>query len=347
MTNAPDGGTVASAAVRSSGAGEWMPWWAAGVLAAALWIQPATAARAQGTPTLIKVPAVLMQQNASIEPSGVAWEATLKRYLIISDDTGTEVLKHEPWVFAMNSQGALDDVSVPIRGVSEINDPESICNGPNGTLFICTSHSENKKGKTKPPRRQLLHLKLEGRALRVLGQVDLTTAEDGKGGGLLAIAGVDPGGKLDIEAITYRQGVLLVGLKAPLTAEGSAVILQLKNPVETLRAGCIAPGALTRYRTLDLRVSRAAGMVSRGVADLTTLPDGSIVLCANSPKNMPSDGGGGIYWLKAGASSAVLLHDFPGLKPEGVTLAENGKELVVVFDEGFDPPHWTRWPLPK
>jgi len=338
---------VASAAVRSSGAGEWMPWWAAGVLAAALWIQPATAARAQGTPTLIKVPAVLMQQNASIEPSGVAWEATLKRYLIISDDTGTEVLKHEPWVFAMNSQGALDDVSVPIRGVSEINDPESICNGPNGTLFICTSHSENKKGKTKPPRRQLLHLKLEGRALRVLGQVDLTTAEDGKGGGLLAIAGVDPGGKLDIEALTYRQDALLVGLKAPLTSGGAAVILRLATPAQALRAGRIGPGALTRFREVSLCASRPEGAIARGIADLLSLPDGSLVLCANSPKGMTPDGGGALYLLKPGASAPVLLRDFPGLKPEGVTLAEDGKGLVVVFDNDLNPPLWIRWPLPK
>ena len=139
----------------------------AGVLAAALWIQPATAARAQGGPTLIQVPPVLMQQNATIEPSGVVWVPALKRYLIVSDDTGTEVLKHEPWVFAMSSQGALDDTAVPILGIGEINDPESICSGPDGTLFIATSHSENKKGKTKRARRLLLHLKLEGRALRV------------------------------------------------------------------------------------------------------------------------------------------------------------------------------------
>ena len=88
-------------------------------------------------------------------------------------------------------------------------------------------------------------------------------------------------------------------------------------------------------------------MIGRGFADLSTLPDGSIVLCANSPKNMPGDGGGGVYWLKPGANAPLLLREFPGLKPEGVTLAENGKELVVVFDENLNPPHWIRLPLPK
>jgi hypothetical protein len=316
-------------------------------LAAALWIHGAGATTAPDTPALIEVPAPLAQQNTSIEPSGVAWAAALDRYLVVSDDTGTEDQKHPPEVFAMTRQGAFDETPVPILGITELNDPEAICGGPGGTFFLTTSHSANKKGKTKPARRMLLQLRLEGRALRVVGQADLTTAQDKKGGGLLAIAGLDPNGKLDIEALTYRQDALLVGLKAPLTSSGAAVILRLAAPARALQAGRIEPGALTRFREVTLSASRPEGAIARGIADLLSLPDGSIVLCANSPKGMPSDGGGAIYWLKPGAGTPVLLHDFPGLKPEGVTLAEDGKGLVLVFDNDLRPPLWTRWPLPK
>lgn len=318
-----------------------------GGLAAALWIHAASAATAADTPALIGVPAALAQQNASIEPSGVAWAAALDRYLVVSDDTGTEEQKHPPFVLAMTRQGAFDEAPVPILGITELNDAEAICGGPGGTFFLTTSHSANKKGHTKPARRMLLQLGLEGRALRVLGQADLTMAQDGKGGGLLAIAGLDPNGKLDIEALTYFQGTLLVGLKAPLTSRGAAVILRLAAPVQALKAGRIDPGALTLYREVPLSVARPEGTVGRGIADLTSLSDGSLVLCANSPKGMPSDGGGAIYWLKPGAGTPLLLHDFPGLKPEGVTLAEDGKGLVLVFDNDLRPPLWTRWPLPK
>lgn len=317
----------------------------AGALAIALLV--ACAAWAGKTPALISIPAALLRQNTTIEPSGVVWAGPLGRYLVVSDDSGTEDHKHEPWLFAMDPKGGFDPAAVPILGVAEINDGEAICAGPDGTFFLTTSHSENKKGKTKPPRRMMLLLKLDGRALRVIGQVDLTTAQDGKGGGLLTIAGVDPAGKLDIEALTMYQGGLLIGLKAPLTANGSAVILRLEKPVQALEAGRIEPGALTRFRDVDLRVSRPGGSVGRGIADLTTLSDGSLVLCANSPKNMPSDGGGGVYWLKPGARAAVLLQDFPGLKPEGVTPANDGKGLMLVFDNGFSPPQWTRLPFPK
>jgi hypothetical protein len=319
----------------------------AGGLAAALWIHAPGAAMVPDAPGRIAVPAALARQNASIEPSGVAWAAALDRYLVVSDDAGTEDQKHQPVVFAMSRKGAFDEAPVRILGIAELNDPEAICAGPGGTFFLTTSHSANKKGKTRPARRMLLQLRLEGRALRVVGQADLTTAQDGKGGGLLAIAGLDPNGMLDIEALTYRQDALLVGLKAPLTSLGTAVILRLAAPARALRAGRIEPGALTRFRDVTLNASRAEGTIARGISDLMSLPDGSIVLLANSLKGMPYDGGGAIYWLKPDAGAPVLLHDFPGLKPEGVTLAEDGKGLVLVFDNDLRPPLWTRWPLPK
>jgi hypothetical protein len=70
---------------------------------------------------------------------------------------------------------------------------------------------------------------------------------------------------------------------------------------------------------------------------MTGLPDGSIVLLANSRRACPSDGGGGLYWHKPGASAPLLLHDFPGLKPEGVTPAADGKAVVLVFDNDLRP----------
>ena len=307
----------------------------------------ASSAQTPDAPARIAVPAALWRQNTSIEPSGVAWAPALDRYLVVSDDTGAKGQGHRPWVFAMSRQGAFDEQPVPILGVDELNDPESICGGPDGTFFLCTSHSPNKKGRTSAARRMLLHLRLEGRALRVLGRTDLTMAVDEKGGGLLSIAELDPAGTIDVEALTYHQGALLVGLKSPLTSRGSAVILRLDTPAEALRAGRIGPGGLTRYREVALGGSRAGRMVGRGISDLAGLPDGSILVLANSPKGLPSDGGGALFWLKPGASAAVLLHQFPGLKPEGVTLAEDGKGLVLVFDNDLNPPLWTRWPLPK
>ena len=312
------------------------------VLLVAIGIGGADAANAPGTPASMEVPDALRQQNERIEASGIVWATTLQRYLIVSDDTGIGDHKHRPWIFAMNRQGVLDATPITIRGIDELNDAEAICAGPDGTFFLTTSHSLNQKGRARPARRMLLQLGLEGRALRVLGQLDLTATQER--GGLLGLAGLDPGGSLDIEAITYREGALLVGLKAPLTTQGGAVILRLDRPVEVLRAGRIPAGSLSRFLESTLEATRSHGIVRRGISDLVGLPDGSLVLVANSPKGMPGDGGGAMYRLRG--SAAVLVREFPGLKPEGVTLAEDGKGLVLVFDTDLHRPLWTRVALP-
>jgi hypothetical protein len=298
-------------------------------------------------PATMRVPAGLLRANTGIEASGVVWASTLDRYLVVSDDTGTEDEKHQPWLFAMSRDGALDASVIPIRGVETMNDAEAICAGPDGTFFLTTSHSPNKSGKVKAPRRMLLHLRLSGRVLSVEGRLDLTTATDADGRGLLAIAGLDPPGSLDIEGLCYTSGALLIGLKSPLTPGGDAVILRLERPEAAFRAGRVPAGALTRLRAATLPVSRPGGHVHRGISDLVGLPDGSLVVLGNAPKGAPTDAGGAMYWLRPGATTATLLREYPGLKPEGVTLAEDGRELVVVFDTDREPPRWTRAPLPR
>ena len=235
---------------------------------------------------------------------------------------------------------------MPIEGLRELNDGESICAGPAGTFFLTTSHSPNRKGKTSPGRRQLLHLRLAGRALQVQGSADLTTARSDDGQPLLGIAGLSTDERLDIEAITFHDGALLIGLKSPLSARGGAVILRLADPVRALAAGRIPRGAVTRFAEVALRSSRQGPPVAQGIADLTVLADGSLILLGNAPKGGPTDGGGALYRLPAGAAAPTLLERFDGLKPEGVTLAADGRSLLIVFDNDTQPPLWVRRPLP-
>ncbi|HET6280955.1 MAG TPA: hypothetical protein VFH73_08315 [Polyangia bacterium] len=296
-------------------------------------------------PALIKVPEALARRSATLEPSGVVWSAALDRYLVVSDDTGDSDNHHQPWLLAMTRDGAFDEEPVPILGIDEINDGESICAGPNGLYFLTTSHSLNLRGHAVATRQMLLLLKLEGRALRVEGRVDLTSAraEDG-GGSLLEIAGLPPHGKLDIEAVTYRDQALLIGLKAPLSASDGAVVLRLADPVAALRAHKLPPGAVTRLWEIALHVTKHH--IPQGIADFTSLPDGSMVLLANSPKGRKEDRGGALYWYRPGAGEAQLLRRFKELHPEGVTLDPEGKSLVIVFDNNTGPPMWVRWPVP-
>jgi hypothetical protein len=303
----------------------------------------APAAGPAAAPSRITVPSGLQARSRTIEPSGVVWVKALDRYLVVSDDTGDSGNHHQPWLLAMTRDGAFDEAPVPIEGIAEINDGESLCAGPDGVLFLVTSHSPNKRGHTSGPRSMLLLLEVAGRAVRVTGRLDLTTARAAGGGGsLLGIAGLPEEGRLDIEAVSFRDGALLIGLKSPLTARDGAVVLRLASPVAALRAGKLPAGAVTRLWELPLAVKG----VPQGLADLTSLPDGSVVVVANSPKGRQEDGGGALYHFVPDKGVTRLLQRFEGLHPEGVTMSADGKELVIVFDTNEKPPLWMRWPLP-
>jgi hypothetical protein len=300
------------------------------------------------SPQPVKVPAALAASTSPPELSGLAWSPSLQRYLVVSDDTGLaeEGTQHAPFVLALDVSGTLDEATVPITGIASLNDPEAICPGPAGSFFLATSHSPNRKGRTRPDRRQLLHLEERGRSLAVIGRLDLT-ALSGRGE-LLRIAGVDPEGRLDIEALAYHGGALYIGLKSPLTSSGSAVVLRLDNPVKALREGRARDGALTRWAELRLCAGAGAEKACQGLSDMVFLPDGSLVALANAPKGGPSDGGGAIWWAPAPASSQppALLRQFPGLKPEGIALSSKKNSLMVVFDRDRREPLRVELPLP-
>jgi len=291
----------------------------------------------------IKVPRAISDRTG-LELSGAAWSPTLNRYILVSDDINEEGAKHTPQLFALSEAGQLDSTGIRIEGIDELNDPESVSPGPDGTLFVCTSHSPNKKGNLPESRRRLLQLSLGAdRKAKIIGQADLTKARasDGKsvwveGGERVAV---------DIEAIAYRDGALYIGLKSPLAADGSASIWRLAAVTSVLEAGVVPPGALAVWSRGRFCVPHDGKTVCEGIADLAFLPDGSLLVAGNSPKGMPTDGGGSLWKLNAPNSAPVLLKRFQGLKPEGIALAPDKASAIVVFDTDGRQPEWLRWPL--
>ena len=296
----------------------------------------------------IDIPADLASMTSNPELSGVVWSASLGRYLVVTDDSGLRAkgTNHLPMLLSLSQDGSLEKTPIPIRGVKAINDPESICAGPEGTYFLVTSHSPNRDNRTKPERRQLMQLKEEKGGLRVVAGMDLTKVTGAKS--LLALAGLPEEGRLDIEAITFRDDALYLGFKSPLTPAGEAAILRIANPLAVLRAGKLHAGSAQRFLVVPLCVDVRGDRVCQGISDMTFLPDGSLVLSANAPKGGPKDHGGALWHLPSpvGKTPPVLLNRFPKLKPEGVTLSANGRSLVVVFDTDTESPKWTEIPLP-
>jgi hypothetical protein len=296
----------------------------------------------------IAVPPELAAVTSNPELSGVVWSPSRRRYLLVTDDSGLRDRgsNHEPLLLGLAEDGTLDKAPIPVRGVKSINDPESICAGPDRTYFLVTSHSPTRENKTPAPRRQLLQLKESKGALQVMAGMDLTKTQGGRS--LLEIVGLPRDGRLDIEAVSYHGGALFIGLKSPLSDRGEAVILRLTNPVEVLRSGKLRPDAIGRFASVPLCVPSKGREVCQGISDMTFLADGSLVVSANAPKGGPKDHGGALWLLPlpVGKTPPVLLHRFIKLKPEGVTPSATGRSLVVVFDCDERTPRWAEVPLP-
>jgi len=296
----------------------------------------------------VVVPPELAAVTSNPEFSGIVWSPGWKRYLVVTDDSGLREkgTNHEPLVLGLGANGVLDKSPIPIRGVEQINDPESICAGPDGSYFLMTSSSPNHAHKTTTSRRQLLQLREADHALEVIGRLDLTNIKGKRS--LLALAGLPQEGRLDIEAVTYRDGALFVGFKSPLTDDGQAVVVRLEDPLKAIRKGHIKADAIKRFVAVPLCVDVRGNRVCQGVSDMTFLADGSLVLSANAPKGGPKDHGGALWHLTApvGKTLPIQLHRFPDLKPEGVTVSPSGHSLVVVFDCDQAQPKWTEVPLP-
>jgi len=288
----------------------------------------------------LKVPREI-SEHTGLELSGAAWSSALSRYVLVSDDINDEGVKHTPFLYLLSDAGQLEPGRIKIEGISELNDPESITAGPDGTFFICTSHSLNKKGHLPESRRRLLQIALgPDRKAKLIGHVDLSSARTADGKLPWGEAGT-----LDIEGIAFREGTLFIGLKSPLASDGSASILRLPDVATVVKAGTVPAGALSLWSRGRFCVPYDGKSVCEGIADLAFLPDGSLLVAANAPKGMPSDGGGSLWKLDAANGTPKLLKRFEGLKPEGVALAPDRTTAIVVFDTDGRQPLWIRWPL--
>lgn len=296
------------------------------------------AASLLGKPTLLAVPDALLQRTTMPEPSGLVWSPALSRYIVISDDTGKKEsgTNHIAWLFTVSREGAFDAEPLPISGLDKLNDAEAICPGPSQTFFLTTSHSANKKGQDKVKRRRLYQLALSGRALKIVGELDLADA--------ITASGLLPSPSVDIEALSFHRDELYIGLKSPQNAAGAAYILKVRDVLSALKKGTLAPSQVQVFAQVPLQVEQGGAQVIQGISDMSFLPDGSLALLANSPKKMPHDGGGAL-WLRKPDGSLVMLRRFVGLKPEGVTLSHDGKSLLIVFDNDRKQPLWIHIPL--
>ena len=301
-------------------------------------------------PALMSVPSRL-RARSRFEPSGLIWVSRLARYVLVSDDTGHKKSDdHAPWLFLMTIKGKVDAKPLVVGGVKKFNDLESIAQGADGALYVLASQSHSKKGKRKGSRQIFARLKPRGLSYRRYGSVRLAELLDAAGSETLSRLGISDTRELDIEGMTAYAGGLLLGLKSPLSADGKAIIWQMKHPARLVASGRLSEAGLGMWGKVKLSVKADGRQVPGGISELLALPDGSLVVASTASNINPTSQDGTLWRVsrtEEGPLNQRLVRTFPGQKPEGLALSPRAGRLTIAFDAGPSIPSWVEIPWPR
>jgi multidrug resistance efflux pump len=274
------------------------------------------------------------------EPSGILTRADENRYLVVSDDTG------------MDANGAVAAEPIVLDGVHAIDDLEAIAAGDGGEIYVLASQSHNKKGVRSRARSAMLRLRPDGAKFRVDGEVHLAELLDVAPDRAAALGLTSGTRELDIEGMTFHAGALYLGLKAPLAANGDAMIWKVASPKALFDAPTgggrtLEAADLTTWAHARLDVEVDGQSVPGGISELLFL-DQSLAI-TSTPST--ADAAAGALWRvdqpgNGGKLSPRVVQRFPGRKPEGLAPSLTRGNLVVVFDAGESIPSVLETPWP-
>ena len=287
-------------------------------------------------PAIIDVPAALSARTR-FEPSGAVWLPERGRFLVVSDDTGHDggADEHTPMVFLADAAGHLEAEPVMLEGAPKTSDLESITRDAQGRLWLLCSQSRSRKGKRPAKRQWLMRADWKDDHLIVSGVVSLY---DTLAARLPAAAQAELGlgDALDVEGMTWFDGSLLLGLKAPADAQGRARIWRLRAPdalMDDASGAAVPQVEIFGAVRLPTGPDGAAG----GISEMAVDGDGLLLL--STLADGPAAGAAWRVDLPLGGEARKRA-DWADLKPEGLARGPDG--WVVYFDS--DPPRWTRLP---
>ncbi|MSP73788.1 MAG: biotin/lipoyl-binding protein [Myxococcales bacterium] len=291
---------------------------------------------AEPAPPAVAVPQVL-RETSSLEPSGMVYIEAWKRFVVVSDDTGTEKADGRPIAFTLDPEKGYDASPVPILGLDEVSDLEAITSGPSGTVFLLCSQSMSRKGRRPEKRQWLAHAEIQNDpwALKVTSKMALfdRVAERLDAQKRAELGWTD---LLDIEGMFHHDGALYFGLKAPLDAADRARILRFPDALVALKTGVahIEP-------VVSVSLPTCAVGAAGGLSDLYL--DGDAVYATSSLSVGPACGTAWRLSLSSVLRGEVVptrLRSFEGYKPEGIARDPSGR-LWVSFDTDRSEPRLT------
>jgi len=278
---------------------------------------------------------IIPLKTDSIEASALLWLEDIDRYLVLSDDTQDS----KPVLFLMDRKNRITKETM-IRGLDKINDMESLTSDKDGTLYIASSLSVNKKGELGTSRKLLIAVKREGDDFRLIQKADLyeflkkSAKRNRKKDWAAYILEAMSQGTLDIEGMFCHDRALYLGFKAPLRS-GRSVILKI-DPIRDLFENKNPKGdQVSIWRTLLLKNDDSSPQ--ERISDI--FYQNSVLYIAGTSKNEGNGQRSGSLWqMDQGTGELTRMATFKGHRPEGIGAGEDEKTLLLSFDQGKGNP---------
>lgn len=272
-------------------------------------------------PAAVKVPSAI-SDKFSFEASGAIYLSDLKKYLVVSDDTDDN---NTPVLFLMSEDGEVDERTLTIPGLKEINDLESI--SASGDYIYAMTSLAAKGDDVKKARNLFVRMKRDGLTLSDVKDVNfgkLLRKLINKSEHPLLRSMVEDGiNKLEVESHAVRDGALYIGLKAPQSADNSSLILRIAN-VDSLFTAKGEKAELEVWKTA--KFDGEDGLTNR-VSDLTFV--GNTAYFTTSCKNEPC---GALWSLGENEAKPKLVRKFKSDSPEGVAYNAEKNSFLITFD---------------
>lgn len=262
------------------------------------------------------------------EASGIAWDDTLKQWLLVSDDTPDK----QPIIYSFNEHHQTV-TSHTIQGIDKVNDMEAISRGSGQDFYILTSQSMNAKGNLPAERKLLIKIENQKNRYVCIGKIVLrdvlqTAAlshQESEWAKFITLA--NQNGSFEIEGMTYLNHDLYLGFKAPLSGD-LAVILKISDVEAAFVNQTVLANQISLWKSISL-LDSVSGVYCR-ISDLYSTSTHMYITGVGNNENQ----NGGLWKLDLQSSTLNQLKSYVHEQPEGIALDRTQNRAIVLFDKG-------------
>lgn len=261
---------------------------------------------------------IVSDEPLKIEASGAVFVPETGKFLVVSDETE----KKQPLLFEVGKDGSAKRIK--IENLNKINDLESIAKESGSSYLAMSSMSYSKKGKHNHDRRILASFTLTNGKAELKNAVDFYEilkdfAEKSEGTAADFLKKGIMEKSIDAEGMFVLGDSLFIAFKNPLFA-GNGVIFEISDYNKIFSERRISENQIKvifiEDLPKDLRIS-GIYMISKDTFYFTASCD--------------DEKCGGFFKFENGRS--LLIRNFPGIKPEGIAVDNNG-DFFIFFDLG-------------